>query len=145
MPTGYILTERDRAIVAETIRQVELMIGRSLRGLGSVPTLRLEDIPIKSFMYVARAPINGIPALDVNTTGTGTTALGDDEPGYADCEIYQLMTTDDPPRLRSTGFTLRVYNLQNLTIPPNQWVTVTRDEYGTWWATSVAFDFAVCP
>lgn len=140
---AYVLTERDRAIVAETIRQVEILIGRSLRGRGD--SFDISDVPIKSYMYMARTPSGGIPALDQNMTGTGTVDLGDDEPSYADCEVYTIMHQYTPPKLRPTGFTVRVYSVLTVAIPGYQWVGVMRDEYGDWWVPPIPLVIAECP
>lgn len=74
-------------------------------------------------VYVARTPTAGIPAL-VAEVGTGV----NDEPGYADCVIYQLISG----LLQATSGTKRIYNL-GAEVAGDAWIFVIRDKWGKWW------------
>lgn len=137
MAKGYVLSERDRMIVEEVIRQVELLVGRSLRGggIGGGWVNKLDDFPQQASVYVARVPVGGIPGVEGNYTGTGS----DDNPlddvfSFADCEIYHMDRSDpNIPILKPTGFTRKVYNVSETSVPGNFWVITKRDQFGTWW------------
>lgn len=81
--------------------------------------------------YLARTPSSGIPRL-VEDTGT---AFSDDQPGFADCNIYQIHGGDSTsPRLvRVSNFTQRVFNIRASAVLGDIWVLVTRDKYGNWY------------
>lgn len=84
-------------------------------------------------VYAAKTPAGGIPAL---TVGAGTGANEDDEPGYADCEIYQVGgTLADPVLQRVTQLSHRVYNLSDTAVDGDTWVLVARDKFGSWLVT----------
>jgi hypothetical protein len=109
------------------------------RGLTKIPP------PTAPETYVARTPAGGIPAMDAGTsTGTGTTSLMDDVPGYAECTIYQLLHTGSTgPHLEPIpSLTRRVYNLSNDDIPGNVWIVVTRDKWGAWYPVGAGGDWS---
>ncbi len=118
---------------------------------------------------VVLTPVGGIPKMwdsvyprytgtgtrynDVEGTGTGT-AVGEegDRPGFAECEVYFLEhgTPGNPgryltrPRLVGTGWTIVVYNLSNVAVNGNQFVTPIRDGNGDWWVPSAGYLFQDC-
>lgn len=89
-------------------------------------------------VFLARTPAGGIPATDVN--GTGTT---DDEVfGSATCTIYRLSisgsgtgTADEDNLVEGMDQTRRVFNLGAEPIEGDTWILVTRDKFGVWWVT----------
>ncbi len=104
-------------------------------------------------VYVARAPANGIGAIETNTAGTGTgsgTGTGtigggdgliDDVPGYGECEVYRIIQSRDggTPILRPVhGLTRTVYNLSSSEIEGYSWITAIRDKFGKWYAVPAA-------
>jgi len=83
--------------------------------------------------YLVRAPKGGIPGINQNTTGTGTTALGDDVISSADCQVYYKDNINNilhPVKSKK----LSVCNYSTNEIPQLSWCLVTRDAYGTWYA-----------
>lgn len=91
-------------------------------------------------VFLARTPAGGIPATDVN--GTGTT---DDEVfGSATCTIYRLSisgsgtgTADDDNLIEGVDQTRRVFNPSAEEIPADTWIIVSRDKFGVWWVVEV--------
>ena len=93
-----------------------------------------------SHTYVALTPAGGIPALSRNDTGTDS----DDEPGFAECEIYRI--TNPAQSIGDTGtelmqaldddFSKVVYNVADYAIEPNEWIVVTKCKNGAWVATT---------
>jgi len=80
-------------------------------------------------LFIARTPSGGIPALDANVSGTAS----DDEPGSAECEIYQVLRYNNPTTISATAANNKiVYNLSTTAIPGDSWVIVARDGFGTW-------------
>lgn len=80
----------------------------------------------------------GIPALTRpgTATGTGTFDAADnmDTPGYANCDVYQIVDLGDgSPTIVPLEFDVVVYNLTQSVISQD-WVTVTRDRFGSWLA-----------
>lgn len=106
---------------------------RNTQGRGRDPSRDTEDW-LGPEVYIGRTFQIGIPALDENVTGTGTTK-GDDEPGVNDnCQIYQRVTVGGLEVLRPIGTTRRVYNIFPQAIPANSWFLAVRDKFGTWLA-----------
>lgn len=92
-------------------------------------------------VYVAKVPPSGIPALSqTGTTGTGTTEPLDDVPGYVECQIYALDTTDPaaPTFQHMPDLDRYVYNLSPnaITADETPWVVVQRDKFGEWFVVS---------
>lgn len=134
-PINY-LTNDDVRKLRELYRWVKDKPGFSSYGPGRGG--RLDNVEHEETtapeLYVARTPPSGIPALE--ETGTGTDGL-DDEPGYAECEVYQLLDDDqDSPRLYLTGNQKRVYNITTITIPGDEWILVARDKWGSWYVVT---------
>lgn len=100
-------------------------------------TLDHEEFPTPD-VYVARAPLSGIPASTLGGTGTGTgtgTQPDSDDLGYAECTIYRILgdDVDDPQLVPLVGVTRRVHNLSSSLIPAESWLIVARDKFGSWW------------
>lgn len=86
-------------------------------------------------VYAARAPTGGIPALDRQTTGTGSLDLGDDRPGSATCDTYRIVEVGSSSVLRPVpGLTRKVYNFSVTAVPAYYWVLAVRDKWGRFWA-----------
>ncbi len=84
-------------------------------------------------VYIARTPHDGIAAL-VLEPGTGS-FQENDQPGYADCTIYQVTGEDSVPTLQQTAaIDKRVYNLSTSDIAGDTWVIAVRDKFGVWCA-----------
>lgn len=90
-------------------------------------------------LYIARTPTNGIPGLNAHVQGTAS----DDEPGEAECEIYQVMRYQNPVVLNPTAANDRtVYNLSTDPVPGDSWVIIARDGFGSWIALITGGGFA---
>lgn len=138
---AVLLTEDDLTTLQRLVRRERDRI--STRPNRNTPEPELGTAPE---VYVARTG-SGIPAINLRPgadvwTGTGTgTGPGDwDEPGYANCEIYQVLeagaTGPGTPYLdHIPGLTRRVHNLGIIAIPANTWILVERDKFGIWWVT----------
>lgn len=75
--------------------------------------------------FVALPPTGGIPAL---TPGLGSPGPND-QPGSAVCDIYY----EQGGKFVDLGITQRVYNFSTTALP-QQWMLVTKDKNGTWYA-----------
>lgn len=86
-------------------------------------------------VYIALPPTDGIPGLNQ----VGTSPGEDDEPGYAECEIYQLIDNGiDTPQLKKMDLADKtVYNISTSTIPGStEWVLVVKTKTGKWVAVT---------
>lgn len=123
MADGFVLSEAD-------VRAIRSLIGEARQrrvnttGRPGVPT----QVPEAPELYVARTPAAGIPPIDLGGDGIGT----GDEPGSADCYVYQL--NPDGELRPVPGVFRKVYSLLFTTIPGNQWIIIARDKFGAWWA-----------
>jgi hypothetical protein len=81
-------------------------------------------------VYIGRAPVGGIAALD--QAGTGTSS--DDSPQSAVCTLYAI--TDDggagTAELGDTQITRQVFNISNSDISAGTWFLAVRDKFGRW-------------
>ena len=95
------------------------------------------DLPGRSSdTYIAIPTLSdGIPPLVRTGTATGTfPEFNTDTPGYANCDIYQIVDIGDgSPIIIPLEFSVVVYNLSQSTISQD-WITVNRDRFGTWLA-----------
>ncbi len=82
-------------------------------------------------VYVAKTPTGGIPA---NAEGTGTGTGAADDPGQAECNVYQL--NPSTLELENIGYPQTVYNLSTTVVAGNTFVLVLRDKFGVWWANT---------
>lgn len=127
--TRHYLTDADVELLQEMIRlHQNKRHNPALRPFDEEPNLQPPEV------YVALAPMGGIPAL----TGAGT----DIDATATICEIYKLSAVSGPGTdpgfpLVDAGFTQPVYNLFNA-VPANSWVLVEKDKYGTWWVSTSA-------
>ena len=81
-------------------------------------------------VYIAKVPAEGIPAvskLSVGTAAVGESPEEGDLPGYATCDIFQIVED----RLTATGRSVLVYNLSKSVIEES-WACVERDKFGKW-------------
>lgn len=130
MLEGYVLSKESlntiRAIVKEYKDKVQRPSTSSEGGIED------QEFPAPD-VYVALTPADGIPALTTES-GVGT----EDEPGYADCEVYRLVTSPDGLKVMAPVYNLtkRVYNLASTAYDGDNWVLVIRDKLGIWWAIS---------
>jgi hypothetical protein len=140
-----------RAMYAEFARRrLAGVTGRRLRFAQPPPQ------PEQPWGYVVLTPPGGIPAMWEETilgggtgsgtqgdlspgSGTGSQADQGDRPGFADCQLYQLMDHTPKgrwlshPRMEPTGYTIRVYNPSFTAIPQGIFLPVLRDPWGYWW------------
>ena len=91
-------------------------------------------------VYVAKPQTDaGIPKLLPSGTGTGTDVSGSsyDEPGVAECDIYQILVdaTSGDPELHVIGLNLNVHNLSASDLEQG-WITVIRTKFGKWVAVT---------
>jgi hypothetical protein len=129
-------------------------LGR-VRNTTGRPAPALDDYPTASDCYIARTPAAGIPAIvgefsytgtgtgscipgwagTGTGTGTGTWATDDDQPGYADCQVYRIIERCGVPVVdHVSGLVKRVYNLSTSDIPGDTWIIAERDKWGSWLA-----------
>lgn len=131
MADGYLLSENDRRVLKEVVRDYETRRGNvSSRSEQGTPSAAPE-------VYVARVPSDGIPALDEGFTGTGTgTGTADDSPGYAVCAVYRVVLdgTGTPTLIRVGDLNKVIYNLSTRTVSGGGWILTTRDKFGYWFA-----------
>ncbi len=91
--------------------------------------------------YVARTPAGGIDAMQLEA-GAGV----QDVPGYADCDIYQIVHVEgESPYLlpNPAGLSKRTYNLATDRIGGARWVVVHRLKGGHWVAGAIGPDAAI--
>lgn len=120
------------------------------------------------WMILVLTPPTGIPAMWEETItggGTGSSTQGDttpgtgtgtsiddqgDRPGYADCNVYQLMDHTPKgrwlshPRMEPTGDVQRVYNLSFTAVNGSQFITALRDPWGFWFVPALGYLFQDC-
>lgn len=128
-PTGkyFWLTEDDRKLLDE--------LAQERRKTVRLPRYESPEYqpPSTPEVYEARTPSGGIPAL--------TEVAGDDSPdipGYATCEIYQIIRDypEAQPRLvKIENEDKIVYNLNLTAIGANRWIDIRRDKFGNWIAS----------
>lgn len=82
--------------------------------------------PGKPEVYIAY-PQSAISAA-VLATGTSTER---DQPGYGDCDIYQILGDNGNAELHPVGFKKVVYNLTESEITSGP-ISLKRDKYGKW-------------
>lgn len=136
MEQGYWLSESDRDFLEEVKRW----------WFSTPENDRKRPTPVKQRfqtpeVYVAKVPPGGIPALSqAGTTGTGTTEPLDDVPGYVECQIYALDTTEPsaPTFHHMPDLDRFVYNLSPnaITADSTPWVVVQRDKFGDWFVVA---------
>lgn len=122
MPTepAYYLNESDRKAISEMLAKSK---GRSVNTPRGAPG---DDTEYAPEVYVVLTPSGGIPAMGAARPGTGSTG---DDPGSAECRVYQLISTG----LIYCGFSVLVYNLSDTAVRGNDWYVATRDKFGTWY------------
>lgn len=59
---------------------------------------------------------------------------GENRPGWAQCNIYRIDRTTDPPTLHETGVVRRVWNVSRSRIESEEFIVVVRDKYGNYMA-----------
>lgn len=132
-PDGYLLNEADVKFLQEMRHRFERM-QRYVNAFGREPEDKIEheDIQHNSEIYIALAPVGGIPA----NVRMGTTGIGD-TPGSADCLLFTIprgnTTTDALPN----GALLTVYNFGSANIDEGTWIVTVRDKHGRWVALPV--------
>lgn len=89
-------------------------------------------------VYIAYPPSGGIPALvrgEGTGTGTGTgTGNVEDEPGVAECTIYDIINRNGIPELvASPAHSRDVYNISTAAISQD-WIQIHRSKQGKWLA-----------
>lgn len=133
----YFLTESDR----------EALLGILAKQKASEATLpwpfrvdnAFADDHQATDIYVARTPVDGIPALSTEaTTGTSLGEIEDDQPGYATCDIYELSAVDGAATMTATGSSETVYNLSDTAVVGDSWIVIGKDKFGAWVAMTVA-------
>lgn len=138
MPKFYAVTEREKAIIEEVMRQVRGQIVNSpSRPSGEQMFTEGFDAQA-SDVYIAKPlDADGIPGLTPSgetLTGTGSSAY--DQPGYADCDIFTVYMDQGIPYLRPIeGQTRKVYNVSQGTVSKD-WLPVARTKFGHWLALS---------
>ncbi len=130
---GYLLSEDDVKALAQLVREHKRRTHnprlRSVYGEGQPPS---------SSTYIALSPPGGIPALSEGPD-TGTAFGGGDQPGYGECQVYQIIDNGGVGELVIVdGFTLTAYNLASSAIPGDSWCLLHQDAYGFYEAQEVA-------
>lgn len=111
MADGYLLTERDRAIMREIVAEVRRTIGNTTGRAG----VEWDEHQAPE-VYVAKTPSGGIPAL------------ANDEPGSAACYVYRIIEGS----IGSIGARRIIYNLGSTAVSGDEWIPVIRDKFGAW-------------
>jgi hypothetical protein len=140
------------AMFAELVEVLRVNRGGLVQAASAPRRAAEEPLPYSPEVVVVRTPAGGIPALSPGPgtgtfsgtgTGTGTYEAGDDQPGQAECQVYQLIDLHgEPTRPRLVevdGLTLTVYNASELAISGSVWVTVKQDRWGSWWADGIPY------
>ncbi len=144
MPKPWMPSEQDRVILQDLINIHKGQLGNTP---SRPPTERswdeAEDHQAPE-VYIAKPQTSaGIPKLlpTDDTTGTGTDISGSlyDEPGKAECDIYQILVdgTSGDPELHVIGLNLLVHNLSSSDIDQD-WILVSRTKFGKWIAVPSA-------
>lgn len=123
----YFLNKEDRDAL-----QAMLTVFRQRRL--NVPSRNIPDLPGRSSdTYIAiPSTSDGVPAL---TSGGEIGTANTDTPGFAECDIYQIVDIGDGlPTIESVEFRVLVYNLSQTAIAQD-WIVVTRDRFGSWLAS----------
>lgn len=123
-----ILSDSDIVILKALINKSDSLLNNGVsRSDGEFQAGQDQSAPD---VYVALPPSTGIPACAFVGTSPGV----GDQPGYADCQIFQLLHVyPSAPQLISTGVaSQRVYNLSSTDIPGDSWLTVQRTKDGVW-------------
>ena len=110
---NYHLTERDRAVVAETIRLVKQWFPQLTGNPQAAPQRN-------TWSRVVLTPSGGIPAVD------------DVTPGDADCNLAWVESGGDIEELTNPD-PITVYN-HGPKIPGDTYILAVRDPWSRWWA-----------
>lgn len=137
----WIASQDDRAIIQELVDERRVRRGNVPNRTTTEHTWSEGEDHQAPEVYIAKPQTSaGIPPLlpTDGTTGTGTDISGSlfDEPGKAECDIYQIVdnpTTGDP-ELHNIGLTEFVHNI-SLGNLPQDWIPVSRTKFGKWMAT----------
>jgi hypothetical protein len=150
MTQAWLFDENDREQFRKLIRAEMLRLGNT-SGRPFAP----QELGTAPEIYIARTPAAGIPAIvgefsytgtgtgscipgwagTGTGTGTGTWATDDDQPGYADCQVYRIIERCGVPVVdHVSGLVKRVYNLSTSAIPGDTWIRIARDKWGSWLA-----------
>jgi hypothetical protein len=130
----WLPSDDDRKILRRMLEEFKQQrVDSPVRALGERSFVEATDHQAPEVYVAVPQDENGIPALDVAGTGSGTWAGADsdDEPGSGLCDIFQIV--DDV--LVPTGFSETVYNLSGSAIV-RDWILVVRDKYGKWFAVT---------
>lgn len=126
MADGYILNDRDRELLKELRRELE----RKRQNPAAPPSDELVEAGA-SEVYVAKTPVDGIPAM---------TATNPPEPGSAVCDVYSLLEEDTYVLRPIEGLDKIILNIAADDIPGDTWVQVNKTKSGYWLAIKGATD-----
>jgi hypothetical protein len=126
---AFLLNESDRKVLARLISEEAHRLRREPANPDGGRADHEEMFPPE--VYVVLTPSGGIPAL-AEGADTGTAAGAGDLPGFADCSIYKVVTTNPPQLSPVSGLSRRVYNLSFSNFPGNAWALAVRDKFGNW-------------
>lgn len=124
-PDGYYLSPPDYALFQDMARAWRASPANDTRHLPYDP----EDGYQGPEVYVATAPVGGIPAL---TAGVGTAG---DVPGAAECVVHQIDRTR-PTIDASSGAPRTVYNLSTTAVAGGATILAVRDKFGAFVAVT---------
>lgn len=129
-PDGFALSEKDIKFLQRLLYQYN-HAQRYVNAFGRPPedAFDHEEFHTTEF-YIAKTPEGGIPALTVlSSIGEG------DQPGSAVCQILRTNPSTSPESTeRIIGVEEKVYNLSTEPIAGEEWIFITRDKYGKWYA-----------
>lgn len=118
MPPAYVLSENDSKVLKDLVSWWRAL-PKNADPSHSRYTSRAPEC------YVAKIPSAGIAPI---TLVSG----GDDQPGYATCDIYKVDPTTSPPTLvQFSGRTERVYNVGNAWVDAT-YAVVNKSKEGQW-------------
>jgi hypothetical protein len=141
----HVLTQQEISVLKAMAKDWRATVRNTQNRTGPEGT-----VPYAPEVYVALTPMGGIPGIgteaeDVGTgSGTGSGSGGFDDPGHADCNIFQLIRNLDDGSADldpiASGLQLTVYNLGFGAIPGNIFIPVMREKGGGWLAIMPPID-----
>lgn len=136
--TPWIPSQSDRALLQELLDERRVRRGNVPNRPPTEQTWAEGEDHQAPEVYIARPQTSdGIPRLlpTDGSTGTGTDISGSlfDEPGKAECDIYQIVDNDTTgdPELHNIGLTEFVHNLSEGDLSQD-WIPVARTKFGKW-------------
>lgn len=117
----------------DEVRILQRVIDRERRQTINVPTRQSADRWDAGEDHQAPEVYVALPQTSAGIPASEETYATGDEPGAADCDIYQVLLESGVPRLRPvTGLSKKVHNVGAAI--EQVWIPVARDKFGSWLA-----------